>query len=65
MYTDIISDKGNWPILLEAIEAQIALSEGLYIKLKSEMKKVFISYANDVTNLTPQCNSKIKVTNDG
>ena len=51
-YTDIIADKGNWPILLEAIETQIALSENLYIQLKSEMKKVFISYANDVIDLT-------------
>ena len=45
-YTEIISDKGNWPIVLEAVEAQIALSEELYIALKPEMKKVFISYAN-------------------
>ena len=30
-YTDIISDKGNWSIFLEAIEAQITLSEGVYI----------------------------------
>ena len=33
-YTDIISDKGNWPIVLEAIEVQINLSDELYIKLK-------------------------------
>ena len=51
-YTDIILDKGDWPILLEAIEAQIDLSEGLYIKLNQEMKKVLISYVNDVTDLT-------------
>ena len=50
--TDIISDKGYWPILLDAIETQIAFSENLYIKLKPKMKKVFISYANDVTDLT-------------
>ena len=50
-YTDITLDKGNWPILLEPIEVQIALSEELYNKLKPEMKKVFISYANDVTDL--------------
>ena len=50
-YVDITSDKRNWPILLEHIEVQIALSEDLYNKLKPEMKKVFISYANDVTNL--------------
>ena len=51
-YTDIVSDKSNWPILLEAIEEQIALSEGLYIKLKQEMKNNFISYANGKTDLT-------------
>ena len=51
-YTDIISDKGNWPILLEAIEEQIALSDGLYIKLKQEMKNDFISYTNGKQDLT-------------
>ena len=50
-YTNIISDKANWPIVLEAIEAQINVSDDLYIKLKPEMKKLFISYANDVTDL--------------
>ena len=51
-YTYIISVKGNWPIVLEAIEAHINLSDKLHIKLKPEMKKVFISYANDVKALT-------------
>ena len=46
----------NWPIVLEAIEAQINVSDDLYIKLKPEMKKVFISYANDVTDLTTVLN---------
>ena len=51
-YTDIIEDKINHPIVLEAIEAQMNVSDKFYIKLKSEMKKVFTSYANDVTDLT-------------
>ena len=51
LYTDIISDKMNWPIVLESIETQINVSDDLYIKLKPEMKKLFISYANDVTDL--------------
>ena len=51
-YTDILLDKVNWPIVLEAIEAQINELDDLYIKLKPEMKKVFISYANNVTYLT-------------
>ena len=51
-YTDIIRDKIIWPIILEAIEAQINISDEFYIKLKPEMKKVFTSYANDVTDLT-------------
>ena len=51
-YTEIFSYKGNWSIVLEAIEAHIALSEDSYIKLKPEMKKVFILYAIDVTDLT-------------
>ena len=51
-YTDIIKDKINWPIVLEAVDAQINISDELYIKLKPEMKKIFISYANDVTYLT-------------
>ena len=51
-YTDNILDKVNWPIVLEAIEAQINELDDLYIKLKPEMKKVFISYANNVTYLT-------------
>ena len=50
-YIDIILDKVNWPIVLEAIEAQINVSDDLYIKLKPEMKKVFILYVNDVTDL--------------
>ena len=41
----------NWPIVLESIETQINVSDDLYIKLKPEMKKLFISYANDVTDL--------------
>ena len=51
-YTDIIRDKIIWPIILEAIEAQINISDEFYIKLKPEMKTVFTSYANDVTDLT-------------
>ena len=51
-YTDIILDKVNWSIVLEAIESQIIELDDLYIKLKPEMKKVFISYANDATDLT-------------
>ena len=51
-YTEIISDKINWPIVLEAIEEQINNSDDFDLKLKPEMKKVFISYANDVTYLT-------------
>ena len=51
-YTEIISDKTNCPIVLEAIEVQINESDFLNIKLKPKMKKVFISYANDVTDLT-------------
>ena len=35
-YTDIISDNVNWLIVLEAIEAQINVSDDLYIKLKTE-----------------------------
>ena len=52
LYTDIIRDKIIWPIILEAIEAQMNVSDKFYIKLKSEMKKVFTSYANNVTDLT-------------
>ena len=51
-YTDIIEDEINHPIVLEAIEAQMNLSNELYIKLTSVMKKVFTSYANDVKDLT-------------
>ena len=51
-YKNIIEDKVNHPIVIEAIEAQMDLSDEFYIKLKSEMKKVFTSYANDVTDLT-------------
>ena len=51
-YTDTVSDKDNWPILLEAIEEHIVLSDGLYIKLKQEMKNDFISYANGKKDLT-------------
>ena len=51
-YTDIIEDKINYPIVLEAIEAKIDESDIFYIKLKSRMKKVFTSYANDVIDLT-------------
>ena len=51
-YTDIIKDKINWPIVLEAIEAQINISDEFYIKLKPEMKKIFTLYENDVTYLT-------------
>ena len=51
-YTNIVSDKVNWSILLEAIEKQISLSDGLYIKLKQEMKNNFISYANGKKHLT-------------
>ena len=50
-YTDIILDKVNWSIVLEAIESQIIELDDLYIKLKPEMKKVFISYADDATDL--------------
>ena len=50
-YTNIVSDKGNWPILLDAIEQQIALSDSLHIKLKEEMKNDFISYANGKKDL--------------
>ena len=49
-YTDIIKDKINWSIVLEAIEAQINISDAFYIT-KPEMKKFFTSYANDVTDL--------------
>ena len=38
-YTDINSDKGNWPILLDTIETQMSLTENLFIKLKPEIKK--------------------------
>ena len=41
-YTDIILDKVNWAIVLDAIEEQINVSDDLYIKLKPEMKKEFI-----------------------
>ena len=50
-YTNIVSDKGNWPILLDAIEQQIDLSDSLHIKLKEEMKNDFISYANGKKDL--------------
>ena len=48
----LFQTKTNWPIILEAIEAQINVLDDFYIKLKPEMKKLFISYANDVTDLT-------------
>ena len=51
-YKNIIEDKVNHPIVIEAIEAQMDLSDEFYIKLKSEMKKVFTSYANDAKDLT-------------
>ena len=41
-YSSIVSDKGNWPILLDAIEQQIDLLDSLHIKLKEEMKNDFI-----------------------
>ena len=41
----------NQPIVLEAIE-EINISDDFYIKLKPEIKKVFTSYANNVTDLT-------------
>ena len=41
----------NYPIVLEAIE-EINISDDFYIKLKPEIKKVFTSYANNVTDLT-------------
>ena len=50
--TNIIEDKVNHPIFLEAIEAQMNLSDEFYIQLKSGMKKDFTSYANDVKDLT-------------
>ena len=52
LYTDIIKDKINWQIILEAIDAQINISDEFYIKLKPEMKIVFTSYVNDVIDLT-------------
>ena len=52
LYTDIIKDKINWQIILEAIDAQINISDEFYIKLKPEMKIAFTSYVNDVIDLT-------------
>ena len=62
-YTVIISDNVNWPIVLEAIEAQINIADGLYINLKPEMRKVFISYANDVIDLTTVLDFHIVILN--
>ena len=45
-YMRIVSDVSNWPILLDAIEQQMKLSDNLHIKLKEEMKNELISYAN-------------------
>ena len=62
-YTDIISDNVNWPIVLEAIEAQINIADDLYITLKPEMMNVFISYVNDVTDLTTVLDFHIIILN--
>ena len=45
-YIRIVSDVGNWPILLDAIEQHMELSDNLHIKLKEEMKNELISYVN-------------------
>ena len=37
--------------MLEAIEAQVKLSDEFYIKLKIEMKKMFTSFTNEVKDL--------------
>ena len=45
-YIRIVSNEGNWPILLDAIEQQMKLSDNLHIKLKEVMKNELISYVN-------------------
>ena len=67
-YIIIVSDEGNWPILLDAIEQQMELSDSLHIKLKEEMKNELISYANGKKRLETikgfsQCNSTVKASN--
>jgi len=50
-YMRIVSDVGNWPILLDAIEQQMKLSDNLHIKLKEEMNNELISYINGKNRL--------------
>ena len=45
-YMRIVSDVSNWPILIDAIEQQMKLSDNLNIKLKEAMKNELLSYAN-------------------
>ena len=50
-YNRIVSDEGNRPILFDAIEQHIELSDSLHIKLKEVMKNELISYTNGKKDL--------------
>ena len=50
-YMRIVSDVGNWPILIDAIEQQMKLSDNLHIKFKEAMTNELISYNNGKKNL--------------
>ena len=50
-YTKIVNDIANHPIILEAIEDQIEVSDEMYIELKIKIKEIFITFSNEVKDL--------------
>ena len=58
-YTKIANDTADHPIILEAIEDQIEVSDEMYIELKIKIKECFITFSNEVKYMTSVLDRKV------